>query len=185
WEWPGSHNGLDGNIVDVENDAANFKALILEFRAQLDALSAPTGKDYLLSAFLPANPADIAAGGWNDHELFDYLDFGNVQWYDLHGAWDPSLTGHQGNLYDDPDDPRPADKQFSVDKAVHAYLDAGIDPAQLGLGLAAYGRGWQGATSADAWGTASGAAPGTYEAGNEDYYKPKTRGTDYYEIGRA
>src|SRR5690606_42033214 len=77
-------------------------------REQLDAYGAQTGKHYLLSAFLPANPEDIAAGGWNDPEIFEYLDYGNVQGYDLHGAWDPALAGHQGNLYDDPADPRAA-----------------------------------------------------------------------------
>ena len=187
WEWPGSLNGEVGNHVDVVNDRANFKALIHEFRVQLDALSQQTGKPYQLSAFLPANPSDIAVGGWNDPDIFDDLDFGNVQGYDLWGAWDPSLTGHQGNLYDDPADPRAADKRFSVDKAVRQYLNAGIAPSQLGLGMAGYGRGWQGVTSSTPWSSATGAAPGTYEAGNEDYYKLKTRGTDYYDatIGAA
>lgn len=187
WEWPGSQNGEVGNHVDEVNDKANFKALLKEFRAQLDALTAENGHPYQLSAFLPANPADIAAGGWNDPENFQYLDYGNVQGYDLHGAWDPSLTGHQANLFDDPADTRPASKKFSVDKAVKEYLKTGISPKQLGIGLAAYGRGWQGATSTNAWGPATGAAPGTWEKGNEDYDKLKTLGTDHYDaaIGAA
>lgn len=181
WEWPGSPNGNTGNHVDPANDRANFKALLAEFRSQLDALGSTTGKDYQLSAFLPANPQDIEAGGWNDPAIFNSLDFGNIQGYDLWGAWDPTLTGHQGNLYADPADPRPDGKRFSVDESVRKYLDAGVSPAQLGLGMAAYGRGWQGATSADPWGPATAAAPGTYEAGNEDYDKLKTRGTDHYD----
>ncbi|SCE58173.1 glycoside hydrolase family 18 protein, partial [Streptomyces sp. OspMP-M43] len=32
-----------------------------------------------------------------------------------------------------------------------------------------YGRGWTGVTQSAPGGTATGAAPGTYEAGNEDY----------------
>ncbi|BDZ41789.1 hypothetical protein GCM10025865_10880 [Paraoerskovia sediminicola] len=66
WEWPGSNNGLAGNYVDEVNDKENFRLLIEEFRTQLDAYGAQTGKDYLLTAFLPANPADIEVGGWND-----------------------------------------------------------------------------------------------------------------------
>ena len=187
WEWPGSLNGNEGNTVDVVNDKNNFRLLLKEFRTQLDAYGATTGKHYTLSAFLPANPEDIASGGWNNPEIFTYLDFGNIQGYDLWGAWAPSQTGHQGNLYDDPADPRAANKKFSVDKAVKQYLNAGIKPSQLGLGLATYGRGWTGATSSTPWGPATGAAPGTYEAGNEDYDKLKTRGTDYYNaaIGAA
>lgn len=109
------------------------------------------------------------------------MDYGNIQGYDLHGAWNPSLTGHQGNLYDDPADPREPSKKFSADKAVKKYLAAGIDPKQLGLGLAAYGRGWTGATSVAPWGPATDGAPGTYEKGNEDYDKLKTLGADHYD----
>jgi len=181
WEWPGSPNGNEGNYVDTVNDKANFKALLAEFRSQLDAYGATQGgKHYLLSAFLPANPADIAAGGWNDPAIFNYLDFGNIQGYDLHGAWAPTLTGHQGNLYDDPADPREASRKFSVNKAVTAYTSAGIPPAKLGLGLAMYGRGWTGASSSQPWGSASGPAPGTWEAGNEDYDVLKNVGTAYF-----
>ncbi|PFG44435.1 chitinase [Isoptericola jiangsuensis] len=181
WEWPGSNNGEVGNHVDTVNDKANFRLLLAEFRKQLDAYGATTGKEYLLSAFLPANPADIAAGGWNDPRIFQSLDFGNIQGYDLHGAWNKTLTGHQINLYDDPADPRPAAQQFSVDKAVKQYTSAGIDPAQLGLGMAMYGRGWKGATSSQPWGTATDAGPGTWEAGNEDYDILKNLGTGYYD----
>lgn len=181
WEWPGSTNGAEGNHVDAVNDARNFKLLLAEFREQLDAYGATTGKHYELSAFLPANPADIEDGGWNDPQIFDYLDFGNVQGYDLHGAWDPALTGHQGNLYHDPADPRTAARQFSADLAVQSYVDAGIDPAQLGLGLAMYGRGWTGATSSTPWGTATGPASGQWEAGINDYDVIKNVGTGYYD----
>ncbi len=182
WEWPGSPNGEANNYVDAVNDRANFKAFIIELRRQLDALEAQTGKEYLMSAFLPANQEDITAGGWNDPELFNYLDFGNIQGYDLWGAWDTSLNGHQANLYNDPADPRAASKRFSVDKAVNAYLSAGIDPAQLGIGLAAYGRGWTGVPSSTPWQAGSyQGAQGTYERGIEDYYKLKGTGTEYYD----
>ncbi|WP_343319025.1 glycosyl hydrolase family 18 protein [Arthrobacter sp. TMP15] len=181
WEWPGTNSGLEGNGVDTVNDRANFKALLAEFRKQLDAYGTTNGKKYVLSAFLPANPEDIDAGGWNDPANFKSLDFGNIQGYDLHGAWNPTLTGHQANLYDDPADPREPNKKFSADKAVKKYLEAGIDPKQLGLGLAAYGRGWTGATSVAPWGPATDGAPGTYEKANEDYDKLKTLGTDHYD----
>ncbi len=181
WEWPGTNTGEVGNIVDEVNDKANFKALLAEFRKQLDAYGTTTGQKYMLSAFLPANPADIAAGGWNDPDNFKSLDYGNIQGYDLHGAWNPVLTGHQGNLYADPADPREDGKRFSADLAVQTYLNAGIDPKQLGLGLAAYGRGWTGVTSEKPWGTATDGAPGTYEKANEDYDKLKSLGKDYYD----
>src|SRR5690606_9355106 len=72
-------------------------------------------------------------------------------------------------------------------QAVQSYLGAGIASSQLGLGLAMYGRGWTGAGSADAWGSATGAASGTWEAGIEDYDEIKDRGTGYFDaaVGAA
>ncbi|MUK01468.1 chitinase [Vibrio cholerae] len=179
WEWPGTEKGLEGNGVDSENDAENFRLLLQEFREQLDAYGADTGGSYSLSAFLPANPAVIEAGGWNDPALFEYLDFGNIQGYDLWGTWEPKLTGHQANLFDDPEDPRPDGERFSVDRTVSAYLDAGIDPAQLGLGLAAFGRGWAGVDTEKPWGAATGPAAGSEEPGLEDYDKLRTLGEEF------
>jgi chitinase len=124
---------------------------------------------------------DIAAGGWNDPRIFQSLDYGNVQGYDLHGTWDPALTGHQGNLFDDPADTRAASSQFSVDKGIKAYIDAGIAPEHLGMGLAMFGRGWTGASQAEPWGPAAGAGPGTWEPGMEDYDKLKNIGASYYD----
>ena len=70
---------------------------------------------------------------------------------------------------------------------MQSYVDAGIDPAQLGLGLAMYGRGWTGATSSEPWGTATGAASGQWEAGINDYDVIKNVGTGHYdaELGAA
>ncbi|WP_253907999.1 glycosyl hydrolase family 18 protein [Arthrobacter sp. H20] len=182
WEWPGTNKGLEGNGVDAENDAENFRLLLQEFREQLDAYGESTGASYSLSAFLPANPVVIEAGGWNDPELFKFLDFGNIQGYDLWGTWEPGLTGHQGNLFDDPDDPREDGERFSVDRTVSAYLDAGIDPAQLGLGLAAFGRGWMGADSAEPWLEATGPAPGGEERGLEDYDELREVGEEFTDV---
>ncbi|MBH0130349.1 glycosyl hydrolase family 18 protein [Salinibacterium sp. NK8237] len=180
WEWPGSNNGLEGNTVDTVNDRNNFRLLLKEFRTQLDAYGETTGKHYTLSAFLPANASDIESGGWNDPELFDYLDFGNVQGYDFTGAWTSGQTGHQGNLYPDPKNPS-GTGGYSVSSAVEQYTDAGIAPSQLGIGLAMYGRGWQGASSSEPWGPASGAASGVSEAGNNNYDVIKDLGTGYFD----
>ncbi len=182
WEWPGSLNGEANNHVDLANDRQNFKLLLKEFRQQLDALGAQNGRKYLLSGFLPANPVDIQGGGWNDPELFNYFDFGNIQGYDFWGTWDRTKTGHQANLWDDPKDNRAADKRYSVDKAVKAYVNNGINPAKLGIGLAAYGRGWAGVSSSAPWTNGSyQAAQGAWEAGNNDYDNIKNLGTGYYD----
>ena len=178
WEWPGAE-GHPGNHFGAQ-DKANNTLLIAEFRNQLNALTAQTGKPYLLTAFLPADPAKVAAG-WDigPGGVFNYLDFGNVQGYDFHGAgsdnsWEPNRTGHQSNLFACTDDPYPF--HFSIDSAISVYLNAGVDAKKLTVGFPLYGRGWQqvqsGPTGANgSWQTANGAAPGQFaeEAGTRGY----------------
>jgi chitinase len=165
WEWPGSE-GNPGNIIRPE-DKQNFTLLLEEFREQLDAYGATTGKDYLLTAFLPAARAKIDAGFEVD-EIFDSLDFGTVQGYDLHGAWE-TTTNHQSNLYTSTSDP--ADPRFSVDDTVQAYLDRGAPSGQLVVGVPFYSRGWTGVTQANRglYQPSSGPAPGVWEDGVNDY----------------
>ncbi|MCO5970842.1 glycosyl hydrolase family 18 protein [Actinoallomurus soli] len=171
WEWPGSPDGHPGNHYDP-SDKANLTALLAEFRSQLNAL----GSGYLLTAFTPADPVKVNAG-WDLPAIFNYLDFANVQGYDFHGSgsdnsWEPNRTGHQANLYVDPDDPYST--HFSVDSAVKVYTDAGVNTRKLTIGIPFYGRGWQqvadGGKNGE-WQTANGAAPGDFpeEAGTRGY----------------
>ncbi|WP_051756542.1 glycosyl hydrolase family 18 protein [Kitasatospora purpeofusca] len=172
WEWPGSPDGHAGNHYSA-NDKANLTLLLAEFRKQLNALG---GSHKLLTAFTPADPVKINQG-WDLSKIFNYLDIANVQGYDFHGAgsdnsWEPNRTGHQGNLYQDAQDPYA--NHFSVDAAVKPYLDAGVNPRKLTIGLAFYGRGWQGVADGGVkgeWQSATGAAPGQFaeEAGTRGY----------------
>ncbi|GAA1809513.1 glycosyl hydrolase family 18 protein [Actinomadura chokoriensis] len=174
WEWPGAE-GHPGNHVSPD-DKHNNTLLIEEFRRQLDALTTSTGERYLLSAFTPADPAKIEAG-WELAQVAKSMDIFNIQGYDFHGAgsdnsWEPNRTGHQGNLYTDADDPYSF--HFSVENAVQPYLDAGVNPRKLTIGLAYYGRGWQNVADGGKggeWQSANGAAPGQFqeEAGTRGY----------------
>ncbi|WP_232836533.1 glycosyl hydrolase family 18 protein [Lentzea terrae] len=174
WEWPGAE-GHAGNIVSP-NDKVNNSLLIEEFRRQLDALGATTGKRYQLTAFTPADPAKMDAG-WELGRVAQSLDIFNVQGYDFHGAgsdnsWEPNRTGHQANNHVDVDDPYSF--HFSNEVAIQKYLDAGVSPRKLTIGLAFYGRGWQNVTAGGKngeWQAAGGAAPGQFaeEAGTRGY----------------
>jgi chitinase len=165
WEWPGSE-GNAGNIIRPE-DKRNFTRLVREFRRQLDAHGEETDSNYLLTAFLPAATAKIDAGFEVD-EIFDSLDFGTVQGYDLHGAWEPT-TNHQSNLFTSRDDP--ASPRFSVDATIDAYLRRGAPRRDLVAGVPFYSRGWTGVGSAGngLYQPATGPAPGVWEAGVNDY----------------
>jgi chitinase len=165
WEWPGSE-GHPGNHVRAA-DKQNFTLLLQEFRNQLNSIGTQNGKHYLLSSFLPADPAKISAG-IDLGQVFNSLDFGNVQGYDFHGSgsdnsWEPNRTGHQANLNTDVDDPSTV--HFSVNDAINLYLNAGVSARKLTLGLPFYGRGWQQVVDGGRhgeWQQAGGAAPGQF-----------------------
>ncbi|WP_220504817.1 glycoside hydrolase family 18 protein [Microbispora sp. H13382] len=76
WEWPGGKGHL-GNHTGVD-DRRSLTALLAEFRAQLDALGAATGRHYLLTVYLPADPDRIDAG-FELEKLVGLVDFVNVQ----------------------------------------------------------------------------------------------------------
>jgi chitinase len=165
WEWPGSEGNI-GNIIRPE-DKQNFTKLAREFRKQLDDYGKTTDKHYVLSAFLPADSGKIDAG-FEVNEIFDSLDFGTVQGYDLHGTWEPT-TNHQSNLFTSSKDP--ASPRYSVDKTVKAYLKRGALARDLVVGVPFYSRGWTGVGSASngLYQSSTGPAPGVWEAGVNDY----------------
>ncbi|GAB3208356.1 glycosyl hydrolase family 18 protein [Marinactinospora thermotolerans] len=184
WEWPGSE-GHEHNTVRPE-DKENFTALVQEFRDQLDALEAETGRTFELTSFMPADPEKIDAG-YEVAEIMPNFDFVTVQGYDFHGGWD-SATGHQSNLRLAEGDPGP--RLFSSEIAVDAWIERGAKAEDLVLGVPFYGRGWRGVSAGPAgdgmFQPASGPAPGTYEAGIEDWKKLKNlQGYELYRDDAA
>lgn len=165
WEWPGSA-GNAGNVVRPE-DKHNFTLLLAELRRQLTAYGQQVGRQFLLTAFLPADPAKISAGV-EIGPVFDQLDFGTVQGYDFHGSWE-NRTNHQSQLRSPAADPGPG--RFSVESAIGAYRGGGAPARELVVGVPAYGRGWTGVASTNngLYQGSTGPAPGTWEAGTEDY----------------
>jgi chitinase len=171
WEWPGSE-GNAGNIIRAQ-DKQNYTKLVAEFRKQLHAYGKQTGREYLLTAFLPASAAKIDLG-LEVPDLLGSLSFATVQGYDFHGTWE-STTNHQSNLYTSPADP--SSPRYSDDGVVSDYLRRGAPPKKIVLGVPFYSRGWTGVGAANSglYQTASGPAPGTWEAGVDDYKVVKQR----------
>lgn len=160
WEYPASC----GLTCDYRpEDTQNFTALLGEFRAQLDAM----GPNKLLSIAAPADPLKI--GKIEGAGISQHLDFINVMTYDMHGAWE-SVTNAHAPLFNSPNNPAKA-LHYSVDEAVNAWLAGGAPASKVVVGVPFYGRGWTGVGAGNngLWQPASGAAPGTYEAGIEDY----------------
>ncbi len=170
WEYPGSC----GETCDFRpEDRQNFVALLELFRTKLDALEdeveqvTDTRPEYLLTIAAPAgqaqyDPIDLA-------RIHGPLDWINVMTYDFHGGWESSgPANHQAPIYRSPCDATDADWS---DKALQAYLGAGVPPSKLLLGVPFYGRGWRGVASVnDGLCQSAGGVPrGTYEKGVDDF----------------
>ncbi|MGP3928927.1 glycosyl hydrolase family 18 protein [Nonomuraea sp. KM88] len=162
WEYP--------NACGLSCDSSGPAA----YRNLMQALRARFGSGNLVTS---AITADGTNGGKIDAADYagaaQYVDWYNVMTYDYFGAFAPQgptaphspLTSYNGI-------PTPG---FHSDAAIQKLKSKGIPASKLLLGIGFYGRGWTGVTQAAPGGTASGAAPGTYEAGIEDYKVLKTR----------
>ncbi|XXT20264.1 glycosyl hydrolase family 18 protein [Sorangium sp. So ce429] len=171
WEYPAA---CGSTCNQRPEDTQNFTALLAEFRRQLNAarsgllltIAAPAGLDKI---------EKIQVG-----EIHRHLDFINLMTYDMHGAWEATTNFHSP-LYNSASNPAKALK-YSTDEAVTAWLNGGTPASKLVVGVPFYGRGWTGVAGASqgVWQSAAGAAPGTYEAGIEDYKVLKAKGHPGY-----
>lgn len=132
WEYPVG-GGLSTNITRPE-DKQNFTLLLKKLREKLDAQGALDGKTYLLT---------IAGGAGNSYVnntelgiLHQYVDFGNIMTYDIHGTWD-SYTDFNSPLYSNTD--TSPQYKWSTDSGVNAWLKAGFPADKLVMGVPFYG----------------------------------------------
>ncbi|KVD51419.1 chitinase [Burkholderia ubonensis] len=171
WEYPVA-GGLPTNHYSAA-DKQNFTLLLAEFRRQLDALGQQNKRRYYLSAALGAGVDKIRNTEPSNYGA--YLDWANVMSYDFHGGWEAQgPTNFHSNLYPDPANPAQNDAKFyDIDDAVNALVSAGLARNRINVGIPFYGRGWTGVTAGPngngLYQSATGPAPGTYEAGYEDY----------------
>ncbi|TYD37638.1 chitinase [Xanthomonas sontii] len=173
WEYPVACGIACGSAEDRQN----FTALLAEFRRRLDQVR----PGLLLTVAVGAGIDKIRV---TDPNLYaPYLDYLNVMTYDFHGAWDPQ-TNHHSALFESSADPSSGDQRYyNSNDAIQAFLDRGVPAAKLNLGIGFYGRGWTNVPNVNHGLYQSGsAAPGTYEAGIEDYKVLRGRaGTSYVD----
>lgn len=139
WEYP-AQPGED-NVYRPE-DEKNFTLLLRTVRRHLDEQAKQDGRSENESYLLT-----IAAGADTDFvehtnmaAVHEPLDFVNLMTYDFHGEWSDH-TGHLANLYPPA---VPDTMQRSGAAAVELFLEAGVPPSKLVLGVPFYGRGWAG-----------------------------------------
>jgi chitinase len=156
WEYP--------NACGLNCDTSGFGS----FKNLMGALRSKFGTGNLVTA---AITADGTSGGKIDAADYagaaQYVDWYNPMTYDYFGAWAQTgptaphspLTSYSGI-------PTPG---FYSDAAIQKLKSKGVPASKLLLGIGFYGRGWSGVNQSAPGGSATGPAPGTYEAGIEDY----------------
>ncbi|MEV7093228.1 glycosyl hydrolase family 18 protein [Amycolatopsis sp. NPDC051045] len=156
WEYP--------NACGLSCDTSGAAA----YKNLLAALRAKFGSSFLVTS---AITADGSNGGKLDVADYggaaQYVDWYNVMTYDYFGAWAAQgPTAPHSPLTNFTGIPT---QGFYSDAAIQKLKSKGVPSNKLLLGIGFYGRGWTGVTQDAPGGTATGAAPGTYEAGIEDY----------------
>ncbi|MEV8290669.1 MULTISPECIES: glycoside hydrolase family 18 protein [Streptomyces] len=155
WEYP--------NACGLTCDTSGPDA----FTNMVSALRTEFGGDLVTAAIT----ADASDGGKIDATDYGaaarYLDWYLPMTYDFFGAFAAQgPTAPHSPLTSYPGIPQ---EGFNSDAAITKLKAKGVPAEKLLLGIGFYGRGWTGVTQAEPGGTATGAAPGTYEAGIEDY----------------
>ena len=148
--------GLDGLDIDWEypvtggkptdhkriSDKKNYVLLLKQLRSDLDALG---HEHHLLLT--------IASTGYRNHlndlslkEMSDVLDWFNVMGYDFN-EMQPRRTSHHSGLFAWPmtsEQDAEASKYANSDAAVQWYLNHGVPPEKIVLGVPFYGQVWAG-----------------------------------------
>jgi chitinase len=140
WEYPGIDpgNGADHSPADRHNATL----LLQEFRSQLDAYGAVTGKHYLLTADLPAGNVN-SLGSWELGAVGQTVDWINLLTLDFHGSFD-SLTDFNSPFSLDPKEPPigggAIQSTWNTKGTVDLYLANGVPPDKLVVGVPFYGK---------------------------------------------
>ena len=122
WEFPGI--SWSGHACDPSVDTKNFTLLMKQLRETL-------GDDYLLTYAGYCMDKQSASGGWKyiDVAAVDpYVDYVNLMTYDLDAA-----PHHQSAI-------KSSAAYWDCERAVNAYLKAGVAPSKLILGIPFYAR---------------------------------------------
>ncbi|KAK8109310.1 hypothetical protein PG984_015111 [Apiospora sp. TS-2023a] len=131
WEYPGA-----GDRGGSKQDGVNYTAMLKELRAAIDA----SGKGYIVTFTAPTSYWYLQ--NFDIENMVRYVDWVNLMSYDLHGVWDSdNPIGSQVLAHTN---------LTEIDLALDLFWRAGVDPADLVLGLGLYGRSFQ-LTDSSCW----------------------------------
>lgn len=138
WEYP-VRGGLPTNVTRPE-DRENCTLLLQTLRRELDTQGTRDGRQYLLTIATIAGPSVFTQ--LEVDKVAATVDWFNVMTYDYHAG--SSIAHFNAPLYTTTGDPTPG---FTIDSTVQRYLQGGVSPSKIVVGLPFYGRVYAGVAS--------------------------------------
>ncbi|CAI9098934.1 OLC1v1035673C1 [Oldenlandia corymbosa var. corymbosa] len=129
WEFPGTPREMN-KLVYLFRDWRNA-ATEESISSGKPALLITAAVYYTTTVTLNTNIPRVYPG----YRIGEYVDFLNPMCYDYHGGWEPTLTGANALLYD-------KSSNVSTSYGISTWKSSGINPEQIAMGLAIYGRSW-------------------------------------------
>jgi len=166
WEYPtGCSTSSAGNAKcgvgsnsHNPSDWKNYIAFMKELRVEMESRNFNRKMELTVAAGM----APALNHGAPLKEWVDTLDAVNFMAYDYMGGWN-KFTAHQTALHPVTGLPAGAPTDYNIEDTVQIFLDAGVPASKMVLGLASYGRSWEGTSGLHK--SAVGAGPGTWEKG--------------------
>ncbi|KAF8400549.1 hypothetical protein HHK36_013848 [Tetracentron sinense] len=128
WEFP-------ANQEDMANLALLFsdwrKALVKEAKATARPRLLLTSAVYFASKFFFGEPRSYPGDSIRQN-----VDWVSPMCFDYHGTWDTTTTGEHAALYD-------PHSNISTSFGLQSWIDAGVPPKKVVMGLPLYGRTWR------------------------------------------
>jgi chitinase len=178
WEHPGNNGSANGVALGSPADGQGFADLMAALRSALDALSAETGRKYLVTAAVNTDHAVVDRVNWKQAQ--QSMDLVFMMTYDFYGPWTPATGNHAAPRASAPG------AQDGLDAAVATLTGAGVPAGKLVAGVAMYGRGFTGVDARPGHPFTGAPHAGSYPApeGSADYRELAARYLDARGRGR-
>jgi len=136
WEHPGNNGASNGVQLGSPADGEHYVQLLQDLRAGLDALGREAGRHYALTVAINSSKEQLARMPMG--RAAASLDLVFMMTYDFTGPWTKQAGNHTALRSAKPGDDNSVEAQVANLKA------EGVPPAKMVVGIAMYGRGFDG-----------------------------------------